>query len=241
MDNFENTRQINWSIPMIIFLHLFPGIIILLVAFLFSSPIIGINLPLYLSLILAIIFGLIPTELLIIKYFAWKWKMKIKDVILFKEKILKKFPLIIISSIITVLGLVLLPNFESQLWGNIFNFIPDWFRIDRLNIAEMEYLKLTLILNLVFNGFFGPLVEELYFRGFLLPRMKMFGKLAPLINVILFSLYHFTTPWANISRILATTPLVYSVWSNKNIKIGIIVHCSLNIFSGVASLIVLLS
>jgi hypothetical protein len=239
---FENNHEINWSIPSMILLHLFPGIIMLLVTFLFSSPVIGINFPLYLSLMMAIILGLIPTELGIIKFFSWKTKNKMKDIILFKEKIpLKKsLPLIIISSIISVVGLLILPEFESQLWGQTFDFIPNWFRIDSLNIAEMKYLKLTLVLNLLFNGFFGPLTEELYFRGFLLPRMKIFGKLAPLINVILFSLYHFTTPWAIISRILATTPLVYSVWTNKNIKIGIFVHCGLNIFSSVASIIVLL-
>jgi membrane protease YdiL (CAAX protease family) len=242
MENLENSRETNWSIPVIILLHLFPGIIILLVAFVFSSPTIGINLPLYLALMLSIILGLIPTELVIIKLFAWKTKQKIKDVILFngKKPLNKSWFSIILSSVISVIGLVILPNIEGQLWGNAFNFIPEWFRIDELNIAAMKYLKLTLALNLLFNGFFGPLVEEIYFRGFLLPRMKIFGKLAPLINVILFSVYHFNTPWAIISRILATTPLVYSVWKNENIKIGIIVHCGLNIFSGIATIIVLL-
>jgi membrane protease YdiL (CAAX protease family) len=157
-----------------------------------------------------------------------------------KKPLKKSLLSIIISSVITVIGLIVLPNIENQLWGHTFNFIPEWFRIDDLTIAEMKYLKLTLALNLLFNGFFGPLVEEIYFRGFLLPRMKIFGNLAPLINAILFSLYHFTTPWAIISRILATTPLVYSVWANENIKIGVIVHCGLNIFSGIASIIVLL-
>jgi membrane protease YdiL (CAAX protease family) len=124
-----------------------------------------------------------------------------------------------------------LPKFERQLYGNIFNFIPDWFRIDRFNTGETKYLILTIVLNFLLNGIFGPLVEELYFRGFLLPRMKMFGKFAPLINTVLFSIYHFFTPWENITRILAVIPLSYSVWVNKNVNIGIIIHCSLNTFS----------
>jgi membrane protease YdiL (CAAX protease family) len=73
------------------------------------------------------------------------------------------------------------------------------------------------------------LVEEIYFRGYLLPRMGIFGKFAPLINTLIFSLYHFFTPWLNITRIVGITPMVYSVWINKNIKIGIIVHCLGNI------------
>jgi len=67
----------------------------------------------------------------------------------------------------------------------------------------------------------------------------MFGKLAPFVNVILFSVYHFFTPWEVITRILAITPLAYSVWINKNVKIGIIVHCSLNTLSCIGALGVL--
>jgi membrane protease YdiL (CAAX protease family) len=233
MTSFANNHEIKLSMPMIILLHLLPGVIILLIALVFSTSTIGINFPVYLSLMLAIIFGLIPTELGIIKFFAWKTNTKIKDILLFEEKTpLKRSVIsIIIPFIFALLLMAILPNIEGQLWGNIFNFIPDWFRIDRLNIAEMEYLKITMVFNFVFNGFLGPLVEELYFRGFLLPRMKAFGKLAPLINVILFSVYHFFTPWENISRILAITPLAYSVWINKNIRIGIVIHCSLNTLS----------
>jgi hypothetical protein len=35
------------------------------------------------------------------------------------------------------------------------------------------------------NGVIGPVVEELYFRGFLLPRMEGLGRWAPLVNVTL--------------------------------------------------------
>jgi membrane protein YdbS with pleckstrin-like domain len=79
-------RELKLSIPMIIILSLAPGLIILFWAFLFSNPIFGINFSIYLSLMLAILLGLIPTELAIMKYFAWKNKMKIKDIILFRER-----------------------------------------------------------------------------------------------------------------------------------------------------------
>jgi membrane protease YdiL (CAAX protease family) len=83
------------------------------------------------------------------------------------------------------------------------------------------------------DGFSVPIVAELYFRGFLLPRMSRFGKFAPLINTILFSIYHLFTPWQIITRIIGITPMVYSVWINKDIKIGMIVHCMLNITGNV--------
>jgi len=242
MNNSKNICEIKLSIPMIVLLHLLPGIIILLIALIFSSPIIGINFPVLLSLLLAIAFGLIPIELGIIKYFAFKSNNKMKDIILFKEKtsLRKTLPQIIISFVIALFAFLVFVQFEQKIWGNTYNFFPDWFRIDRFNITGMKFLKLTLVFNFLFNGFLGPFVEELYFRGFLLPRMKVFGKFAPLINVILFSIYHFFSPWEIITRILAVTPFAYSVWVNRNIKIGIVIHCSLNTLSCIGTIMTLL-
>ena len=53
----------------------------------------------------------------------------------------------------------------------------------------------TLCAFFVLNGVIGPVVEELYFRGFLLPRMERLGRWAPLVNATLFSIYHFWSPW----------------------------------------------
>jgi uncharacterized protein len=49
--------------------------------------------------------------------------------------------------------------------------------------------------------------EELYFRGYLLPRLYRFGIWAPLINISLFSLYHYWTPWGVLSRIVMLLPM----------------------------------
>jgi membrane protease YdiL (CAAX protease family) len=111
--------------------------------------------------------------------------------------------------------------------------------LEKVNLSEINYLKITVILVILFNGFLGPIVEEIYFRGYLLPRTSVFGKLAPLVNGIIFSVYHFFTPWQNITRIIGLTPMVYSVWINKDIRIGIIVHCLGNTISNI-SLIMLL-
>jgi membrane protease YdiL (CAAX protease family) len=75
----------------------------------------------------------------------------------------------------------------------------------------------------------APIVEELYFRGFLLPRMTWMGKAAPVVNTLLFALYHFWTPWQVITRVLALVPTVYIVNTKRNIYIGIMVHCLMNI------------
>ena len=74
----------------------------------------------------------------------------------------------------------------------------------------------------------APLVEELYFRGYLMPRIGRFGAWAALINVSLFAFYHLWKPWDSINLIIILAPMVYAVWRTKDIRIGIAVHIMLN-------------
>ncbi|UCG04612.1 MAG: CPBP family intramembrane metalloprotease [Candidatus Heimdallarchaeota archaeon] len=41
---------------------------------------------------------------------------------------------------------------------------------------------------------------------------------------ILFSLYHFFSPWENPIRIIALLPLGYLVWKKKDIRFSMLVH-----------------
>ena len=54
-------------------------------------------------------------------------------------------------------------------------------------------LVVTGVGLLLINVILGPVTEELYLRGYLLPRLYRFGIWAPLINISLFSLYHYLT------------------------------------------------
>lgn len=231
------------GISAILAYHLLPGIPILLLAILFANPIWGFGLSIFLSMMLAILLGLIPVQLGILAAVARKQEVKIRDVISFRSKmplgktLLWSIPLLIFCVAI----FVLLPAIEHPVW-TIFDWVPQWFRLDRFDFGSVskEMVWLMLVLGFLLNGIFGPYVEELYFRGFLLPRMNKLGKAAPLVNVALFSIYHFFTPWQNITRIIALTPMVYGVWYSKNIRLGIIVHIALNIGSMVMMAIAVL-
>ncbi len=94
--------------------------------------------------------------------------------------------------------------------------------------ASKPALITTIVFAFALNGILGPVTEELYFRGFLLPRIPASRAWAPLINVLLFSLYHFFSPWANVTRIVALIPLVYAVAWKRNIYLSMITHCLLN-------------
>lgn len=229
MKALSNVEQ--FSIGKIIAYHLLPGIPILLFAVVFSNPTWGFGLPIFLSLLLAILFGLIPSEIGILIYTVKKQGQKVRDIISFKKKmpafktILWAVPFLIFC--IFIFSTV--AKFEHSLW-TIFDWVPEWFRIDRYSTdtSSKSMVYLMLILGFLLNGILGPLVEEIYFRGFLLPRMTRLGGWAPFVNSALFSLYHFFTPWENITRIIAVTPFVYAVWYKQNIYIGMLVHCLLN-------------
>lgn len=75
----------------------------------------------------------------------------------------------------------------------------------------------------------GPIVEELYFRGYLLPRIAYLKGFAPLINALLFALYHFWQPYALFTVTLFALPLAYAVWWKRNVYLPIIVHCLTNL------------
>ena len=51
-----------------------------------------------------------------------------------------------------------------------------------------------------------------------------FGAWAPLLNTVLFSLYHFFTPWQNVGRIVGFLPIVYAAWWKKSIYVSMGTH-----------------
>lgn len=235
MKNEDEIKQL--SVPVLLFLHLFPGLVILLLSIWFANPHGGLGLPVFLSLLLAVGLGLIPVELGVLYYVARKEGRKISGILGYTtpmpvgRTLLWALPCLVIA----VIAFVGIKEAEHTLLAGIFSWVPDWFRINVSDIGSisLSVIWITVILNFILSGILGPLVEELYFRGYLLPRMKRFGNWAPFVNTLLFSVYHFFTPWENITRIIAITPMAYTVWYKRNIRIGVIVHCALNTLSAI--------
>jgi membrane protease YdiL (CAAX protease family) len=89
---------------------------------------------------------------------------------------------------------------------------------------------------LIFGNIVGPAVEELYFRGYLLPRLSRFKVWAVPINSVLFALYHFYSPWDVITRSVGILPISYTAYKKKNLYIGMVVHWTLNTLSSISLL-----
>jgi len=104
--------------------------------------------------------------------------------------------------------------------------------------GNSEVAGIVLAANIALTGILVPITEELYFRGYLLPRMPSgFGHLKPAAHSLLFSIYHFDTPWMIPIRTLGILPLIYTTIYTQSVRPGIVAHCLVNLanFSDAAS------
>ncbi len=186
------------------------------------------------ALLVAILIVLVPFELAIVLRSRGHGAEGIVSAIPYRRAIPARdwvwlVPALIVAAFV---GFGLSMAFEPAIIDTLFGWLPDWFvrpiDIDRIGDYSRDAWLVTLLAYLVLNGFVGPIVEELYFRGYLLPRMEWMGRWAPLVNISLFSLYHFWSPWQLLGRILGFGPTVYAVRWKENVYLGMIVHCSLN-------------
>lgn len=150
-------------------------------------------------------------------------------------------PLLLVWAALT--STLLFPLGES-LRLNFFDAWPEWLNLSGLAQHPTQYapsllwaiVGLSAVLNIAV-----PITEEFYFRSFLLPRMPVSPRWAPLLSTILFSIYHFWLPWDVLGRIIVLLPIVYVVQWKRNVYVSILVHCLLNLIGTVGLAVVILT
>ena len=216
-----------------VFLHLLPGAVIALLVWLVSRFLIPPELPKALGFYLVALVFMPVIFILIIK--TGTDSGKISESIEYKEKIpfIKMIIFSLISLVFAIAVFVLTKPLASALQSWAFSIIGDYFDIADYLVNPGNYSKrvliLTWVLALISTSTTLPVLEEVYFRGYLLPRIDRFGILTPVLGAVLFSVYHFFSFWLIPIRIVATLPMIYFVWKYRNIKIGIIAHIILNL------------
>ncbi|REG06105.1 CPBP family intramembrane glutamic endopeptidase [Pelolinea submarina] len=212
-----------------IILHLLPGVMIGLFLFLIRPTVINFGYPSIFALVLAVAFILIPAEL---GYLLYQGKKKsgrysLKGIINFKSPGSWWQFLICVFIVFGVIGIImtLMKPLEGLLKEMLFSWIPD---LDPGLDGNFSRTKLTVTFSLyfLFVVVLGPLIEELYFRGYLFPRMKW--KYSELFHSFLFAAYHVFSPWMIISRTAGFLPLILVV-KKKSIYHGFIVHILCNL------------
>lgn len=220
-----------YSFSKSIVLHLLPGALGTL-AYVFLAPILLNNgYPPILALLIAVSVVTLPFQ---IGYLLIQRRNTDDQPVIRLRESLPKWQYIIFPLVMVIWGflasgaLSLLDVSIAKAW---FNWLPDWFFLfdaEQFKEFSREALMITFWVGLVVNGIAGPIVEEFYFRGHLLPRLSGPGNWLPFINISLFSLYHFWTPWQFFSRIIWLLPWGYVAWRKKNIYLMMIAHCAAN-------------
>lgn len=124
--------------------------------------------------------------------------------------------------------------FLDRLIAPAFSWMPDaLFTMSTVEVGAEPLVGGPLVVMIVaivtFNGFVGPIVEELYFRGHLLPRIDRYGRGAPVLNTALFTLYHVHNPWRWPQIFLGGLPLYWLTWRKRSVALSMTAHIMINI------------
>jgi membrane protease YdiL (CAAX protease family) len=218
-----------------IVLHLSPGLLALIVFSLLARPVEAAGFPSIMPWLITVLFVNIPFELGYLLYQGVKRNgcISLDGIILYRQPLAAtQIACWMVLTIFVVVILFLLSTpLTFQIKAALFSWVPDWFVIESGSEGSLFSKEALLVVNIasIFVFIIGiPIVEEMYFRGYLLPRLSHLGGWAILLNSVLFALYHFTTPWLLLTRTLITLPLAYTAYRKKNIIPSILVHALAN-------------
>ena len=229
-------------------LHILPGALVTIV-FLLLKPISdSIGYPPLLAFLLAILLIDIPVLLGIMLYEGKKQngKLRLEGVVLYQEKISwGTFALIFIGAFVGVYLLIMLVTpINAFLTESLFSGLPEWMFLEEQS-QYLAYTKnilvITFAFQLVLTGIVLPWIEELYFRGYLLPRISRFNGWAPVIGGLFFGLYHSWQPIGFLTVFVLGTALGYIVMWKRDVRLSIGLHVFANAFARLAFLMAALA
>lgn len=218
--------------------HLYPGIIITACFAVLTPLLINYQLPPQFSILVAIAIVAIPLLLIHLNKVKRKEnKNRLGEINGYQQRL---------GSGRLILYIIVLVIFMFFIWGitqplntvitqKLLSWLPPWYTVQDFAGYDKQAIIITLLLNLALNGFLAPIIEEYYFRGYLLPRMATWGKWAFVINAILFSFYHFWQPYVYLTLLIALLPLSWAVWKTKDLRLAIYTHCAVNVIGALAS------
>jgi membrane protease YdiL (CAAX protease family) len=236
------------SLPKSFLLHVLPGALVT-IFFVFLKPLLdSTGFPPLLSFLVVILFIDIPVQMGIMFYEGRKQngKLSLTGVMLYREKTpWGKFALIFIGAFAAVYALItLIAPVNAFLTANLFSWLPKWMFLEEQS-QYLAYTKNILVIifsiQLIVTGIFLPWVEELYFRGYLLPRVSRYKWWAPVLSGLCFGLYHSWQPYGFLTVFLLGAALSFIVMWRRDIRLSIGLHVCANIFARLAFLLAALS
>jgi membrane protease YdiL (CAAX protease family) len=239
MTALEKHGHSELSGPLLIVLHLVPGIMFAVLFWVLSWMLVARGFTAYLALLIAIPACLVPVQIGIMLLWSVRstGTRSLSETIGYRRKgtVVEYVVLpVVLFLCCGVLSIAFSP-ITQYLDTHLSAWLPVWATQEALinGVASCPPMQrnITLLLAVLFSGFLAAATDELYFRGFLLPRMERWGWAAPVVNSLLFAVYHFYFP-GNVPGIFVQfLPIAYVVMIRKNWRIGAVVHIMFNLWS----------
>ena len=209
-----------------IILHLLPGLAAVAVFALAAPPLARAGLPPVWGMFLAVLLAVAPVELAIIRRYG-----PIRAVV---DLALPRRRDLLRRLLPASLGAALAPGLvqwaEPGLHRAVSAALPQWWRLEPqvgagrgawVDMVTVAGWLLTLVLV-------GPVVEEVYFRGFLLPRIPAARPVAVVANAALFAMYHLWQPHTWLTVFVFAVVLAAVALRPRGVALAAIVHVTVN-------------
>jgi membrane protease YdiL (CAAX protease family) len=218
------------SWPRAVVLHLAPGVALLL-AYLLSAPLLhDAGLPPIWGLLLGIAVVVVPIELGLVLRAARRRGATAGWVALGVRRPGRRD---LVPLTLAALAALLLPGLGVALEPWLAGALPEGAGAGLAGLAgyPAAVQVATVLLWLVLAVVVGPVVEELYFRGWLLPRLRGGAPTVCLAGAALFAVYHLWQPQAVLTVFLTALPLTVLVRLRGNVALSVAVHCGVNLLA----------
>jgi membrane protease YdiL (CAAX protease family) len=229
-------------------LHVTPGVLVTLAFLVFKPLIDSSGYPPLLAFLLAVVLIDIPFMLGVMLNEGKKLngRFSLDGAVLYREKVSwKTFALVFMGAFVVVYILMMLVTpISAFLTERFFSGLPDWIFLEepmQYEAYAKNILVVVFTLQLVLTGIILPWVEELYFRGYLMPRISRYGRWTPLLGGSFFGLYHVWQLFGFVTVFILGMALGYLVWWKKDIRLSISMHVFANAFGRLMFLMAVLA
>jgi membrane protease YdiL (CAAX protease family) len=197
------------------------------------------GLPRELALLIGFTVVGIPIQLAIINAVSRRTG---RSVVRYREPLPAWQYVVAVVALVGVVGaLLLLPlGGISERLARTLDFLPVAMRPqpdDALAGLARRAVLATLGLQVLIDGLVNPIIEERYFRGFLLAQLERLGWIAPVLNTALFALAHFWQLYNIATIFILVLPLTAFTFWKRNYYPQAVLHCLGNTVGAVIALV----
>lgn len=215
-----------------VLLQVLPGVPAIAAYLIFAALLGERGLPAIFALYLAILFAEVPATWALMLTLGRRWygRISLKDLFPWRRR-LPLWQYLVFGLPLAMVSLFLMAGLQTVIAEPIrmalFGWVPDWAVMDMTaSLAGLSRSALIAlwVLGLVSATVVGGVTQELYARGFLLPRIVHLGRVAPPLNAAAFAVLHLASPWGWPVFFVVSLLWAIAVYRTRSIQLGLIGH-----------------